>query len=572
MKQNNQDILSCGNQIIGLEGFGGCTLAEYQQYLLKILSEIDRICRKNDISYFLMYGTLIGAVRHHGFIPWDDDADVIMTRSEFNRFRECCKTELAEEFDLVTYDDDDNYNYTFPKLRLKNTTYIIRSEISRHGRSAGFFVDIILMDYVPQNKLKALIQRRAAMALHRLVSPGFFQSEIGLNPIEKCLVKISKSVLGKKKSIKIAERLITCKNSAQSDQLFAEIFLPKVNYFYYYDRHHFDKCYDLPFEGTLLKVPSNPISLLQKCYFRSNIENGLVIEHHYTDEIQAILENKIFYCSDIMFIPESRQRERHVEIIFDCKHDSAFYDNYYFARFDKRKNDRCAVRERRQREHIRHTIKTMEINEEIARQSCKNILMMEYVSQVMEKYPNPYDLSLKDVIDISENMLSLKAVFCKDLSIEKSMYILSVLIIAGNVFIAKRMAMILLKDNENLDLTSPNLIIENQMTAFCAIFEKDICAIDNYLANEYNDYFTCILRGIKLYFEGNYIDAENALLDSMALSNSSFWVYYYLGLIYLYHYKDLVKALKYLKESLNCTNYMPQLQLAIDLIEEINNG
>lgn len=572
MRQNNQDILNCGNQVIGIEGFGGCTLKEYQQYLLKILFEIDRICRKNDILYFLMYGTLIGAVRHHGFIPWDDDADIIMTRNEFNRFRECCKTELAEDFDLVTYDDDDNYNYTFPKLRIKNTTYIIRSEISRHGRSAGFFVDIILMDYVPQNKFKALIQKRAAMALHRLVSPGFFQSKIGLNVIEDFLVKLSKYILGKRNSIKLAEKLITCKDSSNSEKLFAEIFLPNVNYFYYYDRNHFDKGYDVPFEGIYLKVPANPLSLLQKCYFKSYYENGLTFEHDYADEIQTIIDNKIYYSNDIMFIPENRERNRHIEIIFDCKHDSSFYDSYYFSKFDKQKNDRCAVRERNQRERIRTVIKRMTVNEEIARKSCREVLMFEYISQVMVEYPDPYAMSLNDAIDISQNLLKLKSIYSKDLSLEQSMYVLSVLIISGNLFIANRMIKILQKNNTELDLSAQSLVIENQMRAFYAIFERNVVEINNYISNGYADYFSLILKGIKLYLEEDYSSAEKVLLACMSISKDSFWVNYYLGLINVFFYKNLQKAQEYLESAIDCTLYMPQIQMAIDQLKEIANG
>ena len=69
MRYNNRDLLECGNKMIGIKGFGGYTIRQYQEAALEILKEVDRICRKNNITYFLMYGSLIGAVRHHGFIP-----------------------------------------------------------------------------------------------------------------------------------------------------------------------------------------------------------------------------------------------------------------------------------------------------------------------------------------------------------------------------------------------------------------------------------------------------------------------------------------------------------------------
>ena len=71
-------------------------LRQLQMVELELLREVDRICRKCGISYNIIAGTMLGAYRHKGFIPWDDDADVAMLRSEYERFREACRSELDE--------------------------------------------------------------------------------------------------------------------------------------------------------------------------------------------------------------------------------------------------------------------------------------------------------------------------------------------------------------------------------------------------------------------------------------------------------------------------------------------
>lgn len=95
-------------------------LRQLQLVELEMIVEVDRICRKYKIKYSLDGGTLLGAVRHHGFIPWDDDADVIFTRHEYAKFYKACKKELDQErFFLQDYTTDPYYRWGYAKLRRK---------------------------------------------------------------------------------------------------------------------------------------------------------------------------------------------------------------------------------------------------------------------------------------------------------------------------------------------------------------------------------------------------------------------------------------------------------------------
>lgn len=86
--------------------------------------EIDRICRKNNIKYSIMYGTLLEAVRHGGFIPWDDDCDVVFGRYEYEKFFEACKKDLdTDKFFLQDYRMDSRYLFGYGKLRINGTVF-----------------------------------------------------------------------------------------------------------------------------------------------------------------------------------------------------------------------------------------------------------------------------------------------------------------------------------------------------------------------------------------------------------------------------------------------------------------
>ena len=82
---------------------------ELQQVQLSILQEMDRVCRKNGIRYFLFSGTLLGAVRHKGFIPWDDDIDVVLLRDEYERFIHLPQEEFGPSYFLQTNGSDPEY-------------------------------------------------------------------------------------------------------------------------------------------------------------------------------------------------------------------------------------------------------------------------------------------------------------------------------------------------------------------------------------------------------------------------------------------------------------------------------
>lgn len=131
-------------------------LRQLQMCQLDIALDIKKICEDNDISYFLIGGTLLGAVRHKGFIPWDDDMDIGLLRKDYERFIEICKSNLPDHLYLQTWDTDDGYAMPFAKIMLKGTKY--REETSGSSNAESMiFVDVFPYDNKPDNVFKGKI-------------------------------------------------------------------------------------------------------------------------------------------------------------------------------------------------------------------------------------------------------------------------------------------------------------------------------------------------------------------------------------------------------------------------------
>ncbi len=161
-------------------------LDRVQKILLGYLLEIDRICKKHDIKYFLAGGTLLGAIRHHGFIPWDDDADVMMLREDYDKFQRVVQEELPDNIFLqLPHTEKGNYN-PFTKLRINNTMFA--TEFTGHFMDMhnGIFFDVLSHDRTGQHKWSQKLHLMATMLTRSIVFNKWGDTDIkggGAHPI-----------------------------------------------------------------------------------------------------------------------------------------------------------------------------------------------------------------------------------------------------------------------------------------------------------------------------------------------------------------------------------------------------
>lgn len=231
------------------------TLRKLQMTELELLKVVDNLCRKNKINYSLDGGTLLGAVRHKGFIPWDDDADVMMSRKEYDRFFEVCKTQLnLEQYFLQEFRTDEQYRWGYSKLR-KNGTVFLREGQEHIKCHTGVCIDIFVFDNVPIGYLN----QRLSLLKCFLIRKGLY-SVVGKKSSEKLFLRFYyflMSFFPREFWVKKLNKLIQNNNSKPA-QLMSHLTYPnppKVRYGL--SKHYFDEYIEMEFEKCTFMVIKN---------------------------------------------------------------------------------------------------------------------------------------------------------------------------------------------------------------------------------------------------------------------------------------------------------------------------
>ena len=252
---------------------------------LEMLVEFDRVCRDNHIDYVLFGGSLLGAVRHKGYIPWDDDADIGMLREDYNRFKKHMKEMNPEICYFQDHETDPEYRWSYGKLRRTGSKYI-RVGQEHLKCKTGIFVDIFPMDDIPLGVLGQILQDWHCF----------------------CLRKILWSEVAKKNTKGFWKLWFTMLS-------LLPVSVPFEGLEWYADKSKNNtpnrvRCLGFPATGTLYK--KNPISErygMPKAWFTERIEYSFEGKEFYgSRDYDTVLK---YIYGDYMKLPDEKGREQH---------------------------------------------------------------------------------------------------------------------------------------------------------------------------------------------------------------------------------------------------------------------
>ena len=224
------------------EGFFVTTMMKrYWACQLKVLSIIDGICKRHNINWFADYGTLMGAVRHGGYIPWDDDLDICMLRSDYNSFMEAARKELPEGYVIMTVQDQEGYNEPIGRIVNSHEIDFSNEHLKEYfGCPYTVGVDIFQLDGVYEDESKLADQRKRASQI--------------IDSYNTALAQGADSEKQKSLLVKLDRVYSECSDIGASKVAFMRFFLPDKHHVY--DRKVFESYVELPFENICVRAPA----------------------------------------------------------------------------------------------------------------------------------------------------------------------------------------------------------------------------------------------------------------------------------------------------------------------------
>ncbi len=276
-----------------------------QGYVLEILLMVDRFCRENEITYYLGEGTLLGAIRHGGYIPWDDDVDLLMPREDYDRFLELAKTKLPDGYQLDSYQTNPKHSSLPTFVQMTRKVPYVKKRQEGIALNIGPCVDIFPLDYVPDNNSTELKKRKKKISMLRRaiwIKSGMHQRSWYNTLKLRLKLYYPHKLYGLFRSVRsmheAAERVATATNDPSCGYLaiFSSLYKIKKETF---PKEYFGTPRYVDFEGHKLPIPA---------------EAEKILAHIYGDYMAyppvSGRSSKHFFCIDAELLEQMKDEEK----------------------------------------------------------------------------------------------------------------------------------------------------------------------------------------------------------------------------------------------------------------------
>ncbi len=269
---------------------------------IEVLEEVAKVCEKHNIKWFADCGTLIGAIRHGGFVPWDDDLDICMLRDEYNRFLSVAKKELPSKYCVLNLHTDEQYTELLTRITNGSSICFEKDHLDKyHGFPFVAGIDIFPLDYVAKNAEEEAVRKNLIHIVSGIQENITDENQCEPEAIEylkqieqMCKVELDYSKSMKKQLALVLDDLYSLYTSDNSDEVVLMPYWCKEDS-HLYPKEYFLKSIDVPFETGTIKVPAAYDGVLQIEYgdYMRESRAGGVHDYPYYEEQEQQLERLI---------------------------------------------------------------------------------------------------------------------------------------------------------------------------------------------------------------------------------------------------------------------------------------
>ncbi|MCQ2543090.1 MAG: LicD family protein [Lachnospiraceae bacterium] len=270
---------------------------------LEMLSDFDQLCKDNSITYFADFGTLLGAVRHNGFIPWDDDIDLVMKREDYNKLLQIPQSQFPANYILHTYRTKEDFNeFHAVLLNTNHPVFNLEHHSKFHGFPYSCGIDIYVLDYLFDDLSKE-IPRAKDIKQILAFADGLLEGRYNKNTIDamyseiesKHNIHFDRNLPTKEQWVKLYDFIVTLCSSAPLSKNMAliipDVLLSKESH--YFSSEDFSESINVPFEGSTISIPKEYDSILNKLFgdYKKIVKNTTSHEYPYFKKQKESIEN-----------------------------------------------------------------------------------------------------------------------------------------------------------------------------------------------------------------------------------------------------------------------------------------